>query len=83
MATPLSASAVAQGLQQRATGRRLLLVEDHEVNRELALELLNRAGLVTDAAEDGSIAVAKAKELTYDLVLMDVQMPVMDLRPRG
>ena len=78
MATPLSASAVAQGLQQRAAGRRLLLVEDHEVNRELALELLNRAGLVTDAAEDGSIAVAKAKELTYDLVLMDVQMPVMD-----
>lgn len=63
------------------TGRRLLLVEDNELNREIATELLTENGFEVDQAEDGSIAVEKikaAKEGDYDLILMDVQMPLMN-----
>jgi CheY-like chemotaxis protein/anti-sigma regulatory factor (Ser/Thr protein kinase) len=59
-------------------GARLLLVEDNEVNREVALDLLNEAGLRVDVAEDGAVAVAAARRERYDLILMDMQMPVMD-----
>ena len=58
---------------------RLLLVEDDEINRLVALELLHETlGLAVDIAEDGAQAVAKARQQKYDMVLMDVQMPVMD-----
>lgn len=59
-------------------GARVLLVEDNELNREVALGLLAEAGLAPDAAEDGAQAVRMVSEGAYDLVLMDVQMPVMD-----
>ncbi|MBC9208617.1 response regulator [Roseomonas aerophila] len=61
-------------------GRHLLLVEDNEINRELATEILTDAGLVVDTAENGRIACDKVLHgpLRYDAVLMDVQMPVMD-----
>lgn len=62
-------------------GQRLLLVEDNDLNREIASELLSEAGFIIEEAEDGSIAVERLLEKGagyYDLVLMDVQMPVMD-----
>ncbi|MDI6748534.1 MAG: ATP-binding protein, partial [Rhodocyclaceae bacterium] len=65
-------------LQLRHGGARLLLVEDNAINREVALELLHDAGLVVDTAEDGQVAVDKARSGTYDLILMDMQMPRLD-----
>jgi two-component system, sensor histidine kinase and response regulator len=59
-------------------GARVLLVEDNEINREVFLELLRATGLAIDTAEDGAQAVEKVKSGRYDLILMDVQMPVMD-----
>ncbi|MBI4996774.1 MAG: response regulator, partial [Rhodocyclales bacterium] len=59
-------------------GSRILLVEDNEINREVALELLHGIGLAVDTAADGLEAVAKARSGTYDLILMDIQMPYMD-----
>ncbi|MBK6595343.1 MAG: PAS domain S-box protein [Burkholderiales bacterium] len=57
---------------------RLLLVEDNAINREVALELLHGVGLSVDTAEDGLQALLKAQSQTYNLVLMDMQMPNMD-----
>ncbi|MCX7169365.1 MAG: ATP-binding protein, partial [Proteobacteria bacterium] len=65
-------------LRHNYTGARLLLAEDNAVNREVALELLHGAGLAVDTAENGKVAVDKARATAYDLILMDVQMPVMD-----
>ncbi len=62
-------------------GKRILLVEDNELNREIAVELLTDGGLVVDTAEDGLQAVEKLRDSapeTYALVLMDIQMPVMN-----
>ncbi|HLO62916.1 MAG TPA: response regulator, partial [Azonexus sp.] len=59
-------------------GRRVLLVEDNEVNRELAEEMLSNIGLHVDTAENGRLAVDKVEQQAYDLVLMDCHMPVMD-----
>ena len=59
-------------------GKRVLLVEDEPVNREVALELLKDVGLDIDIAEDGEQAVAAVSARSYDLVLMDMQMPRMD-----
>ena len=62
-------------------GKHLLLVEDNELNREIALEILGEYGFCADTAENGAEAlekVAVSKPGDYDLVLMDVQMPVMD-----
>ncbi|MBO2517359.1 MAG: hybrid sensor histidine kinase/response regulator, partial [Clostridiales bacterium] len=63
------------------SGRRILLVEDNEMNREIATEILQEDGFTVDTAEDGDVAVEKmkaAKPGDYDLILMDVQMPRMD-----
>lgn len=57
---------------------RALLVEDNEVNRIVATELLSQVALQVDTAENGEIALSKLKQNRYDCVLMDVQMPVMD-----
>jgi len=57
---------------------RILLVEDNPINQEVALELLAGAGLKADLAVNGKKAVEMAAEQTYDLILMDMQMPVMD-----
>ena len=62
-------------------GRHILLVEDNELNREIAVALLSEYGFQVDTAEDGAEAVEKVKNSRpgdYDLVLMDVQMPVMN-----
>ena len=62
-------------------GRYILLVEDNELNSEIAVEILNEYGFLVDTAENGAEAVEKVKNSkpgNYDLVLMDVQMPVMD-----
>ncbi len=63
------------------SGKKILLVEDNELNREIATEILSEDGFIIDVAEDGKIAVEKmraAKSCDYDVILMDVQMPVMD-----
>ena len=59
-------------------GAHILLVEDNELNQQVAIELLRDVGFVVDLAENGRIAVDKIKALLYDIVLMDMQMPVMD-----
>ncbi len=59
-------------------GRRILLCEDEPINREIALLILDEAGLVVDIAEDGVKAVELAERNSYDLILMDIQMPNMD-----
>lgn len=60
------------------TGKRVLLVEDNEINQEVARELLQREGAIVDLAVNGREAVARVAEADYDAVLMDVQMPIMD-----
>ena len=57
---------------------RLLLVEDNPDNQNLVLRILEKANYVVDVADNGQIAVEAVKNNTFDLVLMDVQMPVMD-----
>jgi PAS domain S-box-containing protein len=65
-------------LRSRQAGARLLLVEDNPVNQEVALDILRDAGLDVDLAGDGAQAVAAVGQKDYDLILMDMQMPVMD-----
>ncbi|MDE6746728.1 MAG: response regulator, partial [Oscillospiraceae bacterium] len=67
--------------ETRFDGTRLLLVEDNELNQEIAQTILETAGFTIDTADDGSVAVERVKEMpagTYDLILMDVQMPIMN-----
>ncbi|MEY4099407.1 MAG: Signal transduction histidine-protein kinase BarA, partial [Pseudomonadota bacterium] len=59
-------------------GARILLVEDNDLNQEVATELLRDAGFIVDVADNGEIAVQKVQQANFDLVLMDMQMPVMD-----
>ncbi len=63
---------------QQLMGAHVLLVEDNPINQELALEILQDAGLLVDLAQNGLLALAKVAENDYDCVLMDCQMPVMD-----
>lgn len=72
-----------EGSAESLTGLKILLVEDNEINLEIATDILAGAGYTVDAAENGKIAVEKIKNSpvgTYDVVLMDIQMPVMDGR---
>jgi len=64
--------------QTRLRGAQLLLVEDNAVNREIALALLRRAGIVVSVACDGQEALGMLEQQHFDGVLMDCQMPVMD-----
>ncbi|MFU1927186.1 response regulator [Bordetella hinzii] len=77
---PLTGDAPSPLMKQLTTirGARALLVEDNELNQEVAIELLHDAGIVVDLARNGEIAVHKVGETDYDIVLMDMQMPVMD-----
>ncbi len=83
-ASGLSATPVAQPgqrdalTQQRTRGRRVLLVEDNAMNQDLAIQILEDEGVQVDTANNGAEAVAAVEKGSYDLVLMDVQMPVMD-----
>ena len=75
-----SAIDVQQG-EIKASGRKILVVEDNYLNREITVELLEDEGFVTEEAEDGTVAIAKLKEHGpnyYDLILMDIQMPLMN-----
>lgn len=68
-------------LHKELAGKRVLLVEDNELNREIAAELLGMQGLQVEAAENGKSAVelfVRSVPGYYDVVLMDIQMPVMD-----
>lgn len=62
-------------------GKKILLVEDNELNQEIAEAILQEAGFAVEVADDGSVAVQRmreAKQGQYDLILMDIQMPIMD-----
>jgi CheY-like chemotaxis protein/HPt (histidine-containing phosphotransfer) domain-containing protein len=64
-------------LRQRGGGS-VLLVEDNHINQLIALDLLRSVGLQVDVADNGKIAVEKVRDNTYELILMDMQMPEMD-----
>ena len=68
------------GIDQLATvqGARILLAEDNDINQQIACELLEDAGFSVEVAENGQVALDKVQKSSYDLVLMDMQMPVMD-----
>ena len=76
---PGGADEAAEGrtVMARLQGARVLLVEDNDINQIVASEMLTDAGLVVDVAADGSIAVDMVQAQPYDVVLMDMQMPVM------
>ena len=84
LAEPFRAEPASEPAQPTAAdlkGKKLLLVEDNELNREIALEILKEAGFVVDTAEDGAVAVQKIKQAApgqYNLILMDIQMPNLD-----
>nr|CAD5916079.1 Hybrid signal transduction histidine kinase J [Planktothrix pseudagardhii] len=63
---------------KQITNAKILLVEDNEINQDVAIGLLTDAGFVVDLAENGRIAVEKVQTGDYDIVLMDMQMPEMD-----
>jgi polar amino acid transport system substrate-binding protein len=64
--------------QRSLQGAKILLVEDNELNQELAIELLKESGIDVDLAENGAIAVERVASNIYDGILMDLQMPIMD-----
>jgi PAS domain S-box-containing protein len=74
----LTRAGIAKLSLQPLHGARILLVEDNEVNRIVATELLEQAKITVDCAENGQLALDKLATNTYDCVLLDVQMPVMD-----
>jgi CheY-like chemotaxis protein/HPt (histidine-containing phosphotransfer) domain-containing protein len=59
-------------------GAQVLLAEDNEINQQVAQEILQNAGFIVDLADDGKQAVEALKNKSYDAVLMDIQMPVLD-----
>ncbi len=73
-----SVESMEAALREKHRGAHVLLAEDNPVNQEVATELLQAAGLVVDIADDGEQAVRMVRRGSYDLVLMDVQMPRMD-----
>ena len=71
----------AQAEQPDFKGKRLLVVEDNKLNREITVTILEQTGIIAEQAEDGSVAVKMVQEAApgyYDLILMDIQMPIMD-----
>lgn len=80
---PLPGNGSTEDILAHLKGRRILLVEDNEINLEIETELLAGLGFDIETAEDGSIAVEMVKSSApgyYDLILMDIQMPVMNGR---
>lgn len=83
LAEPFLPAEAAEQTEKKAdfAGKRLLVVEDNALNREIAVTVLEEGGFEVDTAENGKIAVDKVRESApgyYDLVLMDIQMPIMD-----
>ncbi len=65
----------------RIDGKRIFLVEDNELNREIAVEILSQTGVIVEGAENGQEALERFKQVPenyYDMILMDIQMPVMN-----
>ncbi|MES2999735.1 MAG: response regulator [Pseudomonadota bacterium] len=77
---PLAAGDSREGAGSLAAvrGARVLLVEDNDINQQVARELLQDAGLIVDVADNGQVALDMVRTADYDLVFMDMQMPVMD-----
>ncbi|RZI96691.1 MAG: response regulator, partial [Haliea sp.] len=73
-----SAGGQADGRLAALRGARVLLVEDNDINQLVARELLEDLGVLVEVAENGQIALDMVQRVTYDLVFMDMQMPVMD-----
>lgn len=76
----LSVPEVTDDMAERVKGKKVLLVEDNELNREIETKIFNAWGFVVDTANDGSIALDKVRNSQpgdYDIILMDIQMPVM------
>ncbi|MBK8175715.1 MAG: response regulator [Rhodospirillales bacterium] len=71
-------SAPSEPVPEALKGLCVLLVEDNEFNQQVAKEIIEDLGVIVDIAENGAIAVEKVKHRAYDLILMDMQMPVMD-----
>jgi CheY-like chemotaxis protein len=65
-------------LREKHRGARLLLAEDNPINQEVVVELLRDVGLEVEVAENGAVAVAMVAARDFDLILLDMQMPVMD-----
>ena len=82
LAEPVSSlSLLPENTPVNLKGKKILLVEDNELNREIATEILEEEGIVVDTAEDGDIAVEKMRNASagkYDIILMDIQMPRMN-----
>ncbi len=74
----LPASLTEEDIRHALQGKKILLAEDNEINQEIALELLRGFGAEVDLAVDGQQAVNAAVQTAYDLILMDIQMPIMD-----
>lgn len=71
---------ITQDISERVRGKKILIVEDNELNREIETKIFKAWGFVTDTANDGSIALEKVRNSQpgdYDIILMDIQMPVM------
>ncbi|MGF7216307.1 CheY-like chemotaxis protein [Spirosoma lacussanchae] len=68
----------ADGSDQPLAGIRLLLVDDYPINLKMAQRFMQKWGILVDTAENGQIAIDKFSAGTYDIVLMDLEMPVLD-----
>ena len=77
-AADLSHAAIEQAILREHTGKQVLIAEDDPVNREIAGCLLEDVGLCVSFAQNGEEAIAAASQTNYDLILMDMQMPVRD-----
>jgi len=77
-ANPSLIDQAEQALAARHAGRRILLAEDNPINREVVVELLEHLPLQLEQAENGQQAVELATQKTYDLILLDLQMPILD-----
>jgi two-component system, sensor histidine kinase and response regulator len=75
---PLDKRELTSRMQKALEGARVLLVEDNEINQQVAMEILADAGLIVSLANNGQEAVDAVRSGRFDAVLMDVQMPVMD-----
>lgn len=77
-ATPAQALSAEALLRARHGGARILVVDDNEINSQIAVHILHAAGLAAETAVDGQVAVDLVRAHSYDLILMDVQMPKLD-----
>ena len=78
LGAPMPMPAAADARLAPVRGARILLVEDNDINQQVARELLEDAGVQVEVADNGEIALQRVQQRTYDLVFMDMQMPVMD-----